>query len=58
MFISSEDLNDFVFISSLISVVVFLSLSLISYGLKMSRLTILFLVLLIISGITAVVQFE
>jgi hypothetical protein len=57
MFISSEDLNGYFMIFSLISAIVFLSLTLISYGLQMKKLMILFLVFLLISSAAAVVQF-
>jgi hypothetical protein len=57
MFISSEDLNGYFMIFSLISAIVFLSLTLISYGLQMKKLMILSLVFLLISSAAAVVQF-
>ena len=57
MFISSDDLNGYFMIFSLISAIVFLSLTLISYGLQMKKLMILSLVFLLISSAAAVVQF-
>lgn len=53
----TEDISDFLLSSSLTLVVVFLSLTLISYGLKMKSLTILCLVLLMISGVVAIMTF-
>ncbi|BBS37865.1 hypothetical protein WP5S18E01_27120 [Enterobacter cloacae] len=57
MFILNEDLNDFVLMLSLLSATFFLSLMMIAYGLRMKKLTILCLVLLMISGVSAIVHY-
>lgn len=52
-----EDISDFLLSSSLTLAVVFLSLTLISYGFQIKSLTILCLALLMISGVVAIVNF-
>lgn len=57
MFIFNEDFNDLLFFLSLSLALVFLSLMLISYGLQMKRVTIMCVLLLMISSVTAVMHF-
>ena len=57
MIIKSEEINTFFLFFSLTLATLFLSLTLISYGLQMKRLTILCLSLFIVSGVSTVVFF-
>lgn len=57
MMIQSEEINTFCLFFSLTLATMFLSLTLISYGLQMKKLTILCLSLFIVSGVSTVVFF-